>query len=119
MSNHNYIPSTYDDLMQEYEKVAMLYHVSKAGTQAREKLGKRMDKAAQALEAYRVQQKRNNGDTISVYESLFLFNRKQTMSHHNYTPEIEPKESPVQGFIITMSCLAVFAFIGVLLAYRG
>lgn len=41
------------------------------------------------------------------------------MSHHNYTPEIEPKESPVQGFIITVACLAVFAFIGVLLAWRG
>ena len=66
--------TTYDNLMQEYERVSMLYHVSKSGTQAREKLGKRMDKAAQALEAYRVQQKRLNGDTISVYDSLFLSN---------------------------------------------
>jgi len=45
------------------------------------------------------------------------------MSHHNYIPSIasliEPQESPVQGFIITVACLAVFAFIGVLLAWRG
>lgn len=38
------------------------------------------------------------------------------MSQHNYTPAIEPKESPVQGIIITIACLAVFALWGVLLA---
>lgn len=38
------------------------------------------------------------------------------MHHHNqnYTPE--PAESPVQGIIITIACLAVFALWGVLLA---
>jgi hypothetical protein len=38
------------------------------------------------------------------------------MHHHNqnYTPA--PAESPVQGVIITIACLAVFAFWGVLLA---
>lgn len=42
------------------------------------------------------------------------------MSQHNYIPPvaslIEPKESPVQGIIITIACLAVFALWGVLLA---
>ena len=41
------------------------------------------------------------------------------MSHHNYIPEIKPEESKLEGFIITAACIAVFAFIGVLLAYRG
>ena len=41
------------------------------------------------------------------------------MSHHNYIPPVEPQESPVQGFIIAVACVAVFAFIGVLLAWRG
>lgn len=41
---------------------------------------------------------------------------KQTMSQHNYIPPIEPKESPVQGIIITIACIAVFALWGVLLA---
>lgn len=44
---------------------------------------------------------------------------RTTMSHHNYIPPIEPKESPVQGIIIAIACIAVFAFIGVLLAWRG
>ena len=38
------------------------------------------------------------------------------MSKHNYIPPIEPEESPVQGIIIAIACLAVFAFWGVLLA---
>lgn len=38
------------------------------------------------------------------------------MHQHNYIPPIEPKESPVQGIIITSACLAVFALWGVLLA---
>lgn len=38
------------------------------------------------------------------------------MHQHNYIPPVEPKESPVQGIIIATSCLAVFAFWGVLLA---
>ena len=41
------------------------------------------------------------------------------MSQHNYIPEIKPEESKLEGFIIAAACLAVFAFIGVLLAYRG
>lgn len=41
------------------------------------------------------------------------------MSHHNYIPEIKPEESKIEGFIIAAACIAVFAFIGVLLAYRG
>jgi hypothetical protein len=38
------------------------------------------------------------------------------MSKHNYIPPVEPAESPLQGIIITIACLAVFAFWGVLLA---
>ena len=41
------------------------------------------------------------------------------MSHHNYTYTPKPQESKLEGYIITAACLAVFAFIGVLLAYRG
>lgn len=41
------------------------------------------------------------------------------MSHHNYTPTIERQESRIESIIITVACLAMFAFIGVLLAYRG
>lgn len=45
------------------------------------------------------------------------------MSHHNYIPPVAslvaPAESPVQGIIIAVACVAVFAFIGVLLAWRG
>lgn len=41
------------------------------------------------------------------------------MSNHNYIPEIKPAESRLESIIITVACLAVFAFIGVLLAYRG
>ena len=38
------------------------------------------------------------------------------MSHHNYIPPVTPAESPVQGIIIAVACVAVFAFWGVLLA---
>lgn len=38
------------------------------------------------------------------------------MHQHNYIPPVEPKESPVQGIIIAIACLAVFALWGVLLA---
>lgn len=38
------------------------------------------------------------------------------MHQHNYIPPVEPKESPVQGIIIAIACIAVFAFWGVLLA---
>lgn len=41
------------------------------------------------------------------------------MSHHNYIPEIKPEASKLEGYIITAACLTVFAFIGVLLAWRG
>ena len=41
------------------------------------------------------------------------------MSHHNYTPPVPPAESRLESIIITVACLAVFAFIGVLLAWRG
>lgn len=41
------------------------------------------------------------------------------MHQHNYIPPVEPVESPVQGIIIAVACIAVFAFWGVLLAYRG
>lgn len=45
------------------------------------------------------------------------------MSQHNYIPSIaslvEPQESRIESIIITVACLAVFAFIGVLLAWRG
>jgi hypothetical protein len=38
------------------------------------------------------------------------------MSHHQYIPPVAPAESPVQGILIAVSCLAVFALWGVLLA---
>ena len=41
------------------------------------------------------------------------------MSHHNYIPTIKPQESKLEGVIIAVACVAVFAFIGVLLAWRG
>jgi hypothetical protein len=40
-------------------------------------------------------------------------------SQHTQTYTVEPTESKLEGIIITVSCLAVFAFVGVLLAYRG
>lgn len=46
------------------------------------------------------------------------------MHDHQYTykPSAEhvvPQESKIEGIIITVACVAVFAFIGVLLAWRG
>lgn len=42
---------------------------------------------------------------------------ERTIMHpHNQTYSPEPKQSPVQGIIITIACLAVFALWGVLLA---
>jgi hypothetical protein len=38
------------------------------------------------------------------------------MHQHNYVPPVELKESPVQGIIIAIVCIAVFALWGVLLA---
>lgn len=38
------------------------------------------------------------------------------MNNHQYISPVEPKESPVQGIIIALACLAVFALWGVLLA---
>ena len=38
------------------------------------------------------------------------------MNNHQYTYTPEPTESPIQGFAITVACLAVFALWGVLLA---
>lgn len=38
------------------------------------------------------------------------------MSKHTYIPPVAPAESPVQGIIIAIACIAVFAFWGVLLA---
>jgi hypothetical protein len=41
------------------------------------------------------------------------------MHNHQYIPPVEPQESKIEGIIITVACVAVFAFIGVLLAWRG
>lgn len=38
------------------------------------------------------------------------------MSQHQYTYKPMPQESKIEGIIITVSCLAVFALWGVLLA---
>jgi hypothetical protein len=38
------------------------------------------------------------------------------MNNHQQTYTPAPEQSPVQGIIITVACLAVFAFWGVLLA---
>jgi hypothetical protein len=42
---------------------------------------------------------------------------KHSQYQYTYTPE--PTESRIEGIIITVSCIACFAFVGVLLAYRG
>lgn len=39
------------------------------------------------------------------------------MHHHNYIPPVESKPSKAQDVIVTISCLAVFALWGVLLAF--
>jgi hypothetical protein len=44
---------TYEQLMKQYEKAAAAYHKTKPMTQAATKAGKRVDKAAEALEQYR------------------------------------------------------------------
>jgi hypothetical protein len=38
------------------------------------------------------------------------------MHNHQYTYTPVPEESPVQGIIITVACIAVFAFWGIMLA---
>lgn len=38
------------------------------------------------------------------------------MSKHNYIPVTAPQESKIEGIIIAIACLAVFALWGVLLA---
>lgn len=38
------------------------------------------------------------------------------MNNHQYTYIPEPQESKMEGIIITVACVAVFAFWGVLLA---
>ena len=63
---------TYESLMQAYEKASNAYHKTKLGTKANTEAGKRMDKAAQALEAWRINEKINQGEAVSVYESLFV-----------------------------------------------
>jgi hypothetical protein len=65
---------TYDKLMQAHEKATLAYDRTRLGTAAHEKAGKRLDKAAQALDVFRAQQKRLAGGEISVYESLMLPN---------------------------------------------
>lgn len=40
-------------------------------------------------------------------------------SNHTQTYTVPPQESKLEGIIITIACIACFAFIGVLLAYRG
>jgi hypothetical protein len=42
---------------------------------------------------------------------------KHSQHTQTYTPA--PAESRIEGIIITVSCIACFAFVGVLLAYRG
>ena len=44
---------TYEQLMQAYEKAAEAYSLTRLGTQKHTDAGKRMDKAAEALEQYR------------------------------------------------------------------
>jgi hypothetical protein len=49
--------------------------------------------------------------------TVTLTTKEHTMHHHNYIPPIEPAESKLEGIIITVSCIACFAFVGVLLSY--
>jgi hypothetical protein len=39
------------------------------------------------------------------------------MHNHQYTYSPAPQESKLEGIIIAVACVAVFAFIGVLLAF--
>lgn len=66
--------TTFEQLDAAYEKACNDYHATRMGTKAHAAAGKRMDKAAQALEANRIQQKRMAGQPVSVYESLLIFN---------------------------------------------
>jgi len=63
---------TLEQLQNDYDKACAAYEKARYGTQAAAKAGQRMERAAMALDAYRVHQKRNNGETISVFESLFV-----------------------------------------------
>jgi hypothetical protein len=40
-------------------------------------------------------------------------------SQHTQTYTVAPQESKLEAMVIVVSCLAVFAFVGVLLAWRG
>jgi len=48
---------TYDQLMQEYEKISLNYLALKSGTKAKELMGKRLDKVCEALEQWRTDNK--------------------------------------------------------------
>ena len=52
-------------------------------------------------------------------EEVFEMEDRYTMNNHQYTYTPAPQESKIEGIIITVACVAVFAFIGVLLAWRG
>ena len=56
----------------------------------------------------------DNGPIPEIEQKINI--ERTTMSHHNYTPPVTPKPSKAQDVIVTISCLAVFAFWGVLLA---
>jgi hypothetical protein len=48
---------TYEQLMRAYEKAAIAYDRTRLGTQANSKAGKRLDKACEALEQFRTDNK--------------------------------------------------------------
>ena len=61
---------TYEQLMQAYETAANAYHRTRSGTQASQKAGNRLDKACEALEQYRANNK--PADSLSLKEKLSL-----------------------------------------------
>jgi len=61
---------------------------------------------------------------LAILKLSVLTQRHNIMSNHQYTyspsaEHAETQESKIEGIIITVACVAVFAFIGVLLAWRG
>jgi hypothetical protein len=40
-------------------------------------------------------------------------------SQHTQTYTVAPQESKLEAMVIAVSCIACFAFVGVLLAWRG
>jgi len=60
--------NTYEQLMAQYEKASEVYDSCKFGTKKAEQAGKRLDKACEALEQWRANNK--PADTRSLAERI-------------------------------------------------